>query len=282
MVLVLTNCQLPIVATYACALHFCVIHIHRQEGNVAMAGAALVTGGDMVQRLTCCTDVVMTGDTVITHLVVIEPRRLPAKIGVAIRTLIVHRNMGGRFTRYGDVVVAIFATAEDFVVIDDRYRLPGNGAVAGVATLTGKDVINRFGGGVETAVDAVASSTFPRRSGELSVDVTAFAGHKIVTAGEFKPGSGVIERLVLGQRRSGITQKHRQTKNPQTPLHCSHHGLVLQYQLEKLVLAMATAAVFAEATVVNILAFMTCTTDGRGLVRIGSRSMTGITGEALV
>lgn len=211
-------------ATGARALHFRVIHIHRQERDIAMAGAALLTGGNMVQRLACGADAVMAGNTVVAHLVMIETRRLPAEIGVAVRALVVHRNMSGRFAGHGDVVVAIFAAAEDFVVIDDWHRLPSNGAVAGVATLTGKDVIDRFGGGVEAAVDAVAGHTFRRGTGELPVYVAAFARNKIVTAGEFKSGSGVIERLVLGQRSSGITQKHRQTEHPQTPLHCSHHG----------------------------------------------------------
>ena len=59
-------------------------------------------------------------------------------------------------------------------------------------------------------------------------------------------------------------------------------GLVLQYQLEKLVLTVATPAVQPETTVVNILAFMTFTTDGGSLVRIGAGSMTGITGKPLV
>ena len=59
-------------------------------------------------------------------------------------------------------------------------------------------------------------------------------------------------------------------------------GLVLQYQLEKLVLTVAATAVQAETATVNILASMTFTTDGRRLVGVGTRSMTGITGEPLV
>lgn len=59
-------------------------------------------------------------------------------------------------------------------------------------------------------------------------------------------------------------------------------GLVLQNQLEKLGLTVATPAVQPETTVVNILAFMTFTTDCWGLVGVCARSMTSITGEALV
>lgn len=59
-------------------------------------------------------------------------------------------------------------------------------------------------------------------------------------------------------------------------------GLVLQYQLEKLVLTVAATAVQAETTVVNILTLMTFTTDGGRLVGIRAWSMTGITGEPFV
>jgi hypothetical protein len=59
-------------------------------------------------------------------------------------------------------------------------------------------------------------------------------------------------------------------------------GLVLQYQLEKLVLAVAAAAVQPETTIVDILAFVTFTTDSRGIVGVGARSMTGITSKSFV
>src|SRR5690606_5503234 len=66
--------------------------------------------------------------------------------------------------------------------------------------------------------------------------------------------------------------------------HCTFFimGLVLQYQLEKLVLTVAATAVQAETTVVNILTLMTFTTDGGRLVGIRAWSMTGITGEPFV
>lgn len=59
-------------------------------------------------------------------------------------------------------------------------------------------------------------------------------------------------------------------------------GLVLQYQLKKLVLTVAPAAVQAKTAVVNILPCVTFTTDWLGLVRISSGSMTGVTGKILV
>lgn len=59
-------------------------------------------------------------------------------------------------------------------------------------------------------------------------------------------------------------------------------GLVLQYQLEKLVLTVAAPAVQPETTVVNILALVTFTTDSRRLVGVGAWSMTSITGKPLV
>lgn len=59
-------------------------------------------------------------------------------------------------------------------------------------------------------------------------------------------------------------------------------GLVLQYQLEEFVLAVAAAAIEPKTAVVNVLTLMTFTTHCRRLVWVGTGSMTGITGQAFV
>lgn len=48
------------------------------------------------------------------------------------------------FARHNNIVMTVLAAAKDLVVIDHRDRLPGHGAVAGVAALAGKNMLYRF------------------------------------------------------------------------------------------------------------------------------------------
>lgn len=140
--------------------------------------------------------------------VVAEVHRLPSQVRMAIGTFILYLNMVGRLPRCCDVVMAVAAESEYFMVIHSGHRLPILGVMARVATLTGVNMVDRLGSGVEAAVNAVAGDAFGRGTGELASGMTALAGNKVVTACELEAGLGVIERFFLGENFTAATQEH--------------------------------------------------------------------------
>lgn len=205
----LTRRDCIVVAADTGAAHRVVIYLHhRYKLGGAVTGLTLVIGGYVMGWLTERIEIVMAGHTRPTHLVMAEAHRLPADIRVAIRALIVYEDMVSRLTGRGDVVVAVLAAAKNFMVIDDRNRLPSYSAVAAFAALAGNDVVDRLRRGIEAAVETVAIHTLFRCAGKLAADVAALAGNKIVPATEFKPCPGVIERFLLSEGNTGISHQY--------------------------------------------------------------------------
>lgn len=198
-----------VVAADTGATHCVVIYPHhRCKLGGVVAGLTLIIGGYVIGWLAESIEVVVARHTLPTHLLMTEAHRLPADIRVAIRALIVHEDMVSRLTGRGDVVVAVFTAAENFMVIDDRNRLPSYCAVAAFAALAGNDVVDRPRRGIEATVETVAIRTLFRCAGKLAADVAALAGNKIMPATEFKPCPGVIEHFLLGEGNTGISHQY--------------------------------------------------------------------------
>src|SRR5690606_28211507 len=185
-ILQLTWGHFIVVAAGARSSHQVVINLvrrHRRKCSSEVTSATLRLHRDMVHRLANRADPIMTSSTCTSDFVVVESRRLPAEIRVAIDTIVLHRNVADRLTRHNDVVVAVLTTAKDFVVIHHRYRLPCSGVMAAITSLAGKNMLDRLGRRIDAAIDAVTGGALSGRTLELAIGVAALTGYEIVPAG---------------------------------------------------------------------------------------------------
>ena len=190
--------------------HQVVIHLFHWVKEIrVMASATIRHHRNMIRGLADGTNIVMTRGTILADPVVVKARRLPTEIRVAIHALVVHGNMIYRFAGHNDIVVAILAATKHLVVIDHRDRLPGHGAVAGIAALAGKNMLHGLGGGIDQAVDTVTGSALLRRTGKLAAHMAAFAGHEVVSTSQIETGCRVIEGFALRLHQSADTSHQR-------------------------------------------------------------------------
>ncbi len=194
--------NIVVVAAKACSLHKIMIHNHWLERDRTVAAATLFTCGDMVWWFALSPEIVMAGNAIVANIIVIETHRLPAHIRMTIGTLVRRRDMIHGLTGNDDVVVAVLAAAKYFVVVHHGNRLKPDSAVAGVATLAGKDVLHGFRRGIKAAVDTVTRDAFSGGAGELAANVATLARHKVVTSSKLKTGRCVIEGLILRQHNA--------------------------------------------------------------------------------
>lgn len=199
----LTRGHLIVVATSTGADYIIMVHnIDGEECHCTVAGLTNRVNAYVIHRSPGGINPVVAIHTCASYEVVVEVYRLPSQVRVAIGTFILYLNMVHRLSGCYDIVVAIAAEAEDLVVVHSRHCLPILSVVAGIASLAGVNVIDRFSSGVDATVDTVASDAFGGGTGKLASGMTALAGNKIVTPGQFEAGFGVVEGFFLAERVS--------------------------------------------------------------------------------
>lgn len=153
-----------------------------------------------------------------------ELHRLPSQVGMAIGTFALHTNVVHGFSWRYDIVVAVGAEPEYLVMIHSWHCLPILSVMAGIATLTGVNMVDRFASGINTAVDAVASDAFSGGTGELTAGMTTFARDKIVAACQFETSLRVVKDFLLTECVNPATQQHYQPAQSQTRPYNLLHG----------------------------------------------------------
>lgn len=151
----------------------------------------------MVRRPAGGLHTVMAGGAARDNAVVTELSRQPAEIGMTIGAAIVHRHMMRWFTRRLHIVVAINTCAKNLSVIHTPDVLPQSRRMAGITLVGTIDMGNRFSGRFDAPRGHMAAFASPRRTLELTSNMTALTGDEIVRTEKVKAGCSMIEGFDL-------------------------------------------------------------------------------------
>ena len=166
---------------------------HRREQECVVAVLAGIGRWDMIERLAEGGNTVMATEAVCRDACVIEHGRSERRRSMAVIALIAGWQMIDGFSNGLIPVVAAFAHAENFEMIDTHDRRPGSREVTALASLRGLYVLCGLRYRTDRAGLVVAARAKCWRSRKHPIHVTAFAGCQLMSAIQPKAGRKVIE-----------------------------------------------------------------------------------------